>query len=588
LTASAISVKVYTNMATLQKRRSRGHTYWSIVESRRINGRPRPVILAYLGRAEDLLKRLTEGIPQQVRSYSHGAVAALLHLAQELQVVDLINRHLPDSSKKVRDGFTVGGSMLLSAVGRACQPTSKKNWYEGFAKHTSLSHLLRMSLIKLDSQHFWDQMEAVPISAIPLIEEDLVLKMIEAENVQLDTLFCDMSNFFTYIASTNEHSTLAQRGKNKQKRIDLRQLGLLLLVSRQDHLPLFHKLYQGNLQDRTVFKNHFFEMVQRFKALSGSLEHITLVFDQGNNSRETLKEVDREIHFVGALSPYQHKDLIEKANPLMQQVSVSDKEIECYRTRTRIWDLDLTVVVYLSEKLRQGQIRGISQNKRKLFLALDSLKEKMRIPVRQGPKRTRETLEKKIRALIASHDLENLVSWNLHERPEHVFDLTFQIDEDRLNTLVENWLGRRILITNRHDWSEEEIISAYWGQAQVEYAFKNMKNPFHLALRPQYHWTDQKIEVHGFICLLAFLLSMVLYKIARERSGFRGSPHSLLEKLSTIRLATFVEAPLQKTKGRYKAVHRIEEMDEEIRDLGRGLDLIDKELKTNIPFSVYK
>jgi transposase len=189
--------------------------------------------------------------------------------------------------------------------------------------------------------------------------------------------------------------------------------------------------------------------------------------------------------------------------------------------------------------------------------------------------------------LIASHDLEDLICWDLQELAEHTFDLTFGIDEDRFKRLQENWLGRRILITNRHDWSEEEIISAYWGQAQVEYAFKTMKNPFHLALRPQYHWTDQKIEVHGFICLLAFLLSMVLYKRAKERSGFTGCPHTLFEKLSTIRLATFVETPSQKTKGRYKAVHRIEEMEEEIQALARGLDLVDKELKTNIPFSVY-
>jgi len=584
---AAIFGIVYTNMATLQKRRSRGHVYWSIVESRRINGKPRPVILAYLGRAEDLLKRLTEGIPQKVKSYSHGAVAALLDLAEELQVVEIINRHLAESSKKLRDGFTVGGSLLLSALGRACQPTSKMNWYEGFAKHTSLSHLLRMSLVKLDSQHFWDQMEAVPVSVLPLIEEDLVSRVIEIEKVQLDTLFCDMSNFFTYIASTNKHCSLPQRGKNKQKRMDLRQLGLLLLVTRRDHLPLLHKIYQGNLQDRTIFKEYFQQMVQRFKALSGSLEQITLVFDQGNNARTTLRDVDGQIHFVGAISPCHHKEIIEKANPAMHRISISDKEIDCYRTRTQIWDLDLTVVVYISEKLLQGQIRGIQQNIKKLFSALDTLKEKIRLPVRQGPKRTQQALEKRIRALIASHDLEDLIYWNLQELAEHAFDLTFGIDENRFKTLQENWLGRRILITNRHDWPEEEIISAYWGQAQVEYAFKTMKNPFHLALRPQFHWTDQKIEVHGFICLLAFLLSMVLYKRAKEKSGFRGCPHTLFEKLSTIRLATFVETPSQKTKGRYKAVHRLEEMEEEIHALARGLNLIDKELKTDMPFSVY-
>lgn len=578
---------VYTDMATLQKRKSRGHTYWSIVESRRINGKPRPVILAYLGRAEDLLKRLTEGIPNKVKSYSHGAVAALLDIAQQLQVVETINRHLPPPCQKIRNGFTVGGTLLLAALGRACQPTSKDNWYEGFARHTSLSYLLRMSLNKLESQHFWDQMEAVPTSVLPLIEEELALKLIETHNVQLDILLCDTSNFFTYIASTNERCALPQRGKNKQRRIDLRQVGLLLMVSRQDHFPLFHRIYQGNLQDRTVFKQHLPEIVRRFKGISGSLEDMTLVFDQGNNSRQTLLDVDRDLHFVGTVSPYHHKYLIAKANSSMNRIVVSGKEMDSYRTRTDIWGLDLTVVVYISQALLQGQIRGIRQSIKKLFSSLETLKEKISIPTRNGRKRDKQTLEDKITALIASHSLEALIRWDLEERSGNAFDLTFAIDEDQLKALQDNWLGRRILVSNRHAWSEEEIISAYWGQSQVEYSFKNMKNPFHLAFRPQYHWTDQKIEVHGFICLLAFLLSMVAYKRAKEKCAFTGSPHSLLEKLSAVRLATFVESPAEKTKGRYKAVQRIEDMDEDIAELARSFDLFDKELKTNISFSVY-
>ncbi len=574
-------------MATLQKRKSRGKTYWSIVESRRVNGKPRPVILAYLGRAEDLLKRLTEGIPQRVRSYSHGAVAMLLHMAEELQVVETINRHLPEHCKQLRDGFTVGGSLLLAAIGRACKPTSKENWYQGFARHTSLIYLLRMSLSKLDSQHFWDQMDSVPASAIPLIEEDLVRTMIEKEDVTLDTLLCDMSNFFTFIASANERCSLAQRGKNKQKRMDLRQLGLLLLVTRQDHLPLFHKIYQGNLQDRTVFKKYFQDMVNRFKLISGSLEDITIIFDQGNNSKETLKEVDSTLYFVGALSPSHHKTLIEKANKVMSQISIGSKDLHCYRTRTPIWNLDLTTVVYISDKLRKGQIRGIEQNIAKLVTKLGELKEKIRIPTKRGRKREKGTLEKKVKSLITSYGLKDLIYWKLNPISKDAFKLEFWIDENQLNDLKENWLGRRILITNRHNWSTEQIILAYWGQARVEYAFKNMKNPFHLALRPQYHWTDHKIKVHAFICFTAFLLSMVIYKQAKEKANFRGSPHSLFEKLSAIRLATFIESPPQKTKGRYKAVHRIEEMDEDIYPLAHGLGLMDKKFKTNISFSVY-
>lgn len=579
---------VYTDMATLQKRKSRGKTYWSIVESRRVNGKPRPVILAYLGRAEDLLRRLNEGIPQNVKSYSHGFVAMLLQIAEELKVVQSINRHLPEQNKQLRDGFTVGGSLLLAAIGRACKPTSKENWYQGFARHTSLAYLLRMSLFKLDSQHFWDQMETVPSSAIPLIEEELIRTMVEKEHVTLDTLLCDMSNFFTYIATSNERCSIAQRGKNKQKRMDLRQLGLLLLISRHDHLPLFHKIYQGNLHDRTVFKKYFQDMVNRFKSISGSLEDITIVFDQGNNSKQTLKEVDDTIHFVGALSPYHHKALVEDANKSMSKVSIGSRDIACYRTRTLIWNLDLTTVVYISEKLRQGQIRGIEQNMTKLYGKLNELKEKIRVPAKRGPKRKQEVIEKKIKAMISSLGLHDLICWTLHPLSDDGFDLEFYTDEDQFNILKENWFGRRILITNRHNWSTEQIISAYWGQAQVEYAFKNLKNPFHLSLRPQYHWTNQKIEIHAFICFIAFLLSMVIYKRSREKAAFKGSPHNLFEKLSSIRLATFIESPPQKTKGRYKAVHRIEEMDEDILCIARDLGLVEQELKTKIPFSVYK
>ncbi|MBW2564526.1 MAG: IS1634 family transposase [Deltaproteobacteria bacterium] len=572
-------------MATLQKRKSRGHTYWSIVESRRVNGKPRPVILEYLGTAQALLKRLTEGVPKKVRSYTHGDIAVMLGIAEEFKIVETINKHL--KSKPFRDGFTVGGSLLLAAIGRICQPTSKRNWYEGWARHTSLSHLIRMSLKRLDSQHFWDQMDALPTHTIPLIEEEIVTNLLQKEQIALDTLLCDTTNFFTYIDSANHRCTIAQRGKNKQKRMDLRQFGLLLLVSRKDQIPIVHKVYQGNLADQSVFKEEFKNILNRFKAICGSLEDITLVFDQGNNSKKMLKNVDDEIHFVGALSPYQHKALIEEANDSMTSVSINGRDVLCYNARKEIWGLDFTVVVYISEKLLQGQIRGIEQNIKKLFKKFFELKERIAIPTKRGKKRTPAGLEKKISSMIGSLTGKDIIRWQLNHLEKDAFDLQFWVDQEKFNFLKQHWLGRRIVITNRHQWTTEEIISAYWGQANVENAFKKMKNPFHLAIRPQYHWTDQKIEVHGFICLLAFLMVMIAYKRAKEKVGFKGSTHTLLEKLSDIRLATFIESPVKKTKGRYKANYRLEEMDPDIFELAEAMNVTDLKLKSNIPFSVY-
>lgn len=583
LTTLYIYDKVYTDMATLQKRKSRGHNYWSIVESRRVNGKPRPIILEYLGSADTLLKRLKAGIPKKVRSYSHGLVAVMLNIAEELQVVPSINRHL--KCKQLRDGFTVGGSLLLAAIGRIAKPTSKRDWHGGWARYTSLSYLLRMSLSKLDSQHFWDQMEAFPLSAIHQVEEDILKVLIEKEGITLDTLLYDTSNFFTYIDSNNQRCSLAQRGRNKQKRMDLRQFGLLLLVSR-DQIPLFHQLYQGNLSDKVVFKDNFQKILARFKAIAGSLENITLVFDQGNKSKKILKNVDQNIHFVGALSPYQHKDLILKANNNLNIISVNTYELNYYRLRTRIWELDLTCVVYISEKLRKGQIKGLEQDIKKISAKLHKWKENIQQPTKKGKKRSQEDLEKKIK-LLTTCIPENLICWRLEHLQEDAFDLDFWVDKKEFDLLKDHKFGRRILITNQHGWSTKEIILAYWGQSKIENVFKRIKNPFHLALRPQYHWTDQKIEVHGFICLLAFLLVMVASKRAREKVGFTGTPDALLEKLSAIRLAIFIESPLQKTKGRCKAVYCLEEMDPDIKVLAEGMGLSELKLKTKIPFSVY-
>ena len=86
-------------MATIQAKTSRGHKYWYIVESRRINGKPRPIVLAYLGKPADLLKRLqglTENI--KVKSYSHGAIAALLQVAQKLDIpLSISTLNLPEN-----------------------------------------------------------------------------------------------------------------------------------------------------------------------------------------------------------------------------------------------------------------------------------------------------------------------------------------------------------------------------------------------------------------------------------------------------------------------------------------------------------
>ena len=569
-------------MATIQKRKSRGKYYWSIVESRRVNGKPRPVIVEYLGSTASLINKLTSGEPHRIRSYSHGAVSVLFDMANELRIAQIINANIP--KQQVRSSLSVGESMLMAAIGRVCYPTSKKSWFEKWAKTTSLQHCLKINLKKITSQHFWDQMDALPEEAIPKIEAELIKEIVSTQKIKLDTLFCDTTNFFTYIDSENKRCNIAQRGKNKQKRSDLRQVGMLLLVSKEDKLPLFHSLYTGNLNDKTVFSNNFQNMILRIKELVMSLEQITLVFDQGNNSKKMLKDVGGKVSFVGAISPHYQKDLIDKANSNFKKISIGKKrEINVYREKKEIWGQELTTVVYISPKLKSGQTKGLELLLKKALAKIKDLQERIKIPKTRGKKRTKSDVDKKMTSIVNRNVLlKKLITWKVTSNNKGCHYLKFEVDEKELLNLKENKFGRRILITNRHLWKTHQIIKAYRQQNNAEYAFRTFKNPFNIALRPQYHWTEQKIKVHAFICMLASVLMMTTHRKAKRQMAYKGSPQSLIRELSSIRLATYIKKHKIRGEEGIKIETELEEADKRLQLLIENFNIRGDVLKKTI------
>ena len=561
-------------MATIQSKITNGHKYWYIVESRRVNGKPRPIVVAYLGKADDLLLKLQGLQTYNLKSYSHGAVSTLIDIAAKLNIVGILNKHVKSSrdymaEKPVRNHLTAGITFVLGAIGRVCMPTSKMGWWN-WARTTSVEYLLRCSLSKVDSQHFWDLMDSFPSDAIPLAEQEILTRLLEVYQIQTDTLFYDTTNFFTYIDTTNTSNEIAQRGKNKQKRSDLRQVGLAMVVSKEDHIPLFHHSYQGNLQDCTVFKEVIGKIQERMKTLGLSQDTHTLVFDRGNNSKKNLSVVqDLGLYYVGALTPYHHREIIDRAMEAeMTTVKLKNQSVDVYREKSLIWGDERTIVVFVSDRLKTGQIRGIYQNLVKKEKLLNELKKSLSNP--KGKKRTKEDLEEKIKGIASGQHLKGIIKWNLIETEKGKFFLDYFIDQEQLYE-TEQRLGFRVIMTNRHRWSSEEIIEAYYGQSRVEHAFRNLKNPYHLALKPQYHWTDQKIKVHNFICIIGYLMATILWREARQKAGYTGSLDNLLDTLNNIRLGTMLE--VSEKKGKPKATYMLEEMTESERSIMEALGI---------------
>jgi hypothetical protein len=137
--------------------------------------------------------------------------------------------------------------------------------------------------------------------------------------------------------------------------------------------------------------------------------------------------------------------------------------------------------------------------------------------------------------------------------------LTYQFDREAFDALARDRLGRVVLITDRHDWSTAAIIQAYHGQSHVEAVFGHLKDPVHLAPRPQFHWTDQKLHVHVFTCLLGDLLARTVFLQAQQAHAPYASMEALLDALARVRRVTV--ARTAGPKGRMRVTTHLEDID---------------------------
>jgi hypothetical protein len=156
-------------VASLQAYSSHGIQYYRIVESFRREGKPSIRVLAHLGRVDEILRRhqqLAE-VPVKISSVSAGAVTALFGLAQELDIAGRIDRALSSGGEvQVRAGLTVGESLIAAMIARACAPRSKRAFAD-WAGSTYLPELMKFAAADLTSQHFWDQMNVMPLEKLP-------------------------------------------------------------------------------------------------------------------------------------------------------------------------------------------------------------------------------------------------------------------------------------------------------------------------------------------------------------------------------------------------------------------------------------
>jgi transposase len=534
-------------MASLVAKKKANTLYYYVVESARVDGKPRIVHQTYLGTAERvaaLVKDRTAPLPLSATTIDYGLPGALWLAAQNSGVFAL----LESLWSKPRSGPSTAHYLLLAAIHRICQPgpkTEVADWY----RRSILHSLWGLPADRFSSQAFWDCFDQIHTAgAEPLAGEDQLeeaqLRLLgvwkEKQLVGRRLLAYDTTNFYTYIASTNDRADLAQRGHNKQGRHNLRQVGLSYVLDGDNGLSLCHHLYPGNVADAEELPVALSRIVTLLDRQQIARDSVTLVLDKGSAALANTLELEQAgVGWISALPWNQAPaELRERDTAQMTALSSAQPGVQAVAEKMVVHGKEYLCVVKYSASFASEQLHSLTTTLSKTMQSLRRLSTELSKPAARF---TEQKLRNKITRWLSAQFVSELVRYQLEQR-EGRWQLQFDFDHNALQRLLAHRLGRTVLLTNRLDWTAEQVVAGYSGQQSIERVFRGLKDGDWLGWGPMYHWTDQKIRVHAFYCMLG--ISLLQYIRKQAELAWPGlTIEQLLEQLQQIEQYTLLYPP---------------------------------------------
>jgi len=529
-------------MSSVHGKTINGQTYYYLREVARIDGKPKIVSQRYLGKAEDIAAAMDAAavLPTRTRHLAFGEVAATWSVLARLDVAGCIDEIL--GPRRADAAASVGTYLALAILNRVVAPCSKAGFARWWAT-TAADRWVKIPAAALDHRRFWDAMDTLDQDTLTAIEARLTARMVTEYGLDLSALALDMTNFATFIDSSNDKAPIAQRGHAKQKRVDLRLVGLGLVVTRDGGIPVLSHAYPGNKPDVTQFPTMIKELAARYTQLRHDTDpptdpdadlgtDLTVVFDAGQNSASNFTDLaDTGLGWVGSLPPSDHPALL--AVPARRRRPVDPDRypgLSAYETRTVALGAHRRVILTHSPTLHAAQARGFEQTLAKATRALTELADTL---ARGRTRRPKPAVQDAINHVTKDRWVTRVLTTELAGDTPDQLRLTFSIDRAARRALETEVFGKRILVTNRHDWPITEVVAAYRSQSEAESGFRQLKDPHTVGFSPMFHWTDSKIRVHLFTCVLALTVAHLMRRQAHQ-AGLHLSVRELLASLAGI------------------------------------------------------
>jgi transposase len=527
-------------VASLYKKVISGKPYWYLREMGWVDGKPKMVSERYLGTAAEigalLDAREAAAVPERTRHLAFGDVAAAWGVLAELGAAAIIDEAA--GARRADAGASAGTYLALAALNRLVAPCSKLGFTDWW-RTTAADRFTKIPAGVLDHRRFWDAMHAVTVEQMERASEKIAARIVEVSGVDVSSVALDMTNFATFIATANGKAPIAQRGKAKQKRADLRLVGLGLVVTRDGGIPLTWHAYPGDRPDVTQFPDMITQLKIRYEQVcaaagrSAEAADVTVVFDAGQNSEANFAHLAGSgLHWIGSVPASDCPDLT--ALPASRRALVDKARfggLAAYDTRRVVYGTERRAILTHSPELRESQARGFDGTT--LAKAGKKLDELAATLARGKTRRPKEKVQAVIEEITAKPWVRRVIRWELAGEQPKDFRLTWQVDPQARAGLEEELFGKHVLITDHGDWPVAEVIAGYRSQSEAEFSFRQMKDPHVVSFSPMYHWTEHNIRVHVFTCVLALQIAHLMRRRARQH-GLDLSVRELLSQLASI------------------------------------------------------
>jgi transposase len=535
----------------------KGHKYLYIIKNDRIDGKVVQTIQKYVGTADSLYEMLTSNKSTRIASYSLGKPAAFIKAAEEVGLIESINKHF---NRKKIDGLTAAQYLLLIIIGRSEHELSRNVLGDYF--DNSVLKFIWNPKYKLSSQNFLNYMARLDEETIQSIELDVSRTMIEL-GLRPTRLIFDTTNFYTHIEHGEE---LPRKGNSKEKRFDKNLIGVGLTTS-EHNIPFQSITYPANKNDAKLFSDLIDSICKRLKDIDIQTQDIVIVFDRGMNSAENIKKAVERMHIVGSLPSSLCKEFfkIPVSEFSEKWENASGNTIMAYPVAGKWYEKDFNGVVRYNEATRQKQLNDWNLNKTKIFIGMDEIKSKLERSGK-GRKITSKGLINRIGDAIPKQ-YRGLFEYKIVEvdgKPK----LEFELDQVRETEHISA-MGKTVIFTDQTELTLRQIVEIYDARNQIETDIACLKEKLLIPLKPVFVRKDTQIRAHVFLCVIGLLLYNYLLYVNGDSSL---SIKKLAQHLDQMRLG-LVQNNESNEKGQKKANFVIEDMNKSTAEVFSRLQL---------------